>query len=65
MARRRISNALRVRVQHDDGFQPGMHDLEVTYPDKLSAAVEVTAAADAQSIELWNLVKGGDRWQGR
>jgi hypothetical protein len=46
----------------DDGSRPGMHDLEVIYPDGGSAAVEVTAAADRDSIEFWNLANGQGRW---
>lgn len=49
--------------QHDDGSRPGMHDLDIDLPDGTVAAVEVTAAADPASIELWNIVNGGDdRW---
>lgn len=49
--------------QYDDGSQPGMYDLDVTYQDGRRAAVEVTAAADAASIELWNIVNGKPgRW---
>lgn len=43
--------------QHDDGSQPGMYDLKVTYPGGSVGAVEVTAAADAQQLELWRLVR--------
>ena len=50
-------------VHHDDGSEPGMHDLEISYVDHPSGAVEVTAAADAESIELWNLVNSGGRWK--
>lgn len=50
-------------TQYDDGSQPGMHDLNVLDPrGDVMAAVEVTAAADAASIELWNIVNGGDTW---
>jgi hypothetical protein len=35
-----------------------MHDLEIVYPGRPPAAVEVTAAADAQLIELWNVING-------
>lgn len=50
-------------VQHDDGSQDGMYDLRVVRPGLPPAAVEVTAAADADSIELWRLVNGRDeRW---
>lgn len=49
--------------QHDDGSQPGMHDLNIMALDGTSAAVEITAAADADSIQLWKLVNGRDeRW---
>lgn len=49
--------------QYDDGSQPGMHDLNIIAVDGTSAAVEVTAAADADSIQLWKLVNGrDDRW---
>jgi len=49
--------------QHDDGSQAGMHDLDILYTDGRSAAVEVTAAADADCIELWKLVTGAEeRW---
>lgn len=49
--------------RHDDGLLPGMFDLEINYPDGRRGAVEVTAAADAPAIELWNLVNGVDeRW---
>jgi hypothetical protein len=49
---------------HDDNSQNGMFDLEIAEPDGTPyAAVEVTAAADADSIELWKLVNGNDeRW---
>jgi hypothetical protein len=48
--------------QHDDGSAPGMHDLEIVYPDGHRGAVEVTAAGDAESIELWSLINGRGRW---
>ncbi len=59
-----ITAALRYPVrQHDDGSRPGMHDLDVDLPDGRAAAVEVTAAADPASIELWKLVNDRDeRW---
>jgi hypothetical protein len=41
-----------------------MYDLDILHPDREPAALEVTAAADAQSIELWNLMKPVEgRWQ--
>ena len=62
-AREIIAYALRVPVvQHDDGTVEGMHDLDVLYPDRPCAAVEVTTAADGESIALWNLLNGGGRW---
>lgn len=40
-----------------------MFDLEILYRDRPPGAVEVTAAADAESIELWNTINGdSDRW---
>ncbi len=49
--------------QHDDGSQPGMFDLTVDLADGGTAAVEVTSAADPQSIALWKLVNADDdRW---
>lgn len=50
-------------VQHDDGSRPRMHDLSIVYDGRSAAAVEVTAAADAASIELWNIMNSGGRWQ--
>jgi hypothetical protein len=63
-ARRCVRLALgRVHVSHhDDGSSPGMHDIEIVHPDGRRGAVEVTAAADRESIELWNLINGGGRW---
>ena len=43
--------------QHDDGSEPSMYDLTITYPDGHLGAVEVTAAVDAQPLELWKLVR--------
>lgn len=59
-----IVATLGLRVeQHDDGSRPGMHDLNILAADGTSAAVEVTAAADPDSIRLWKLVNGRDeRW---
>lgn len=49
--------------QHDDGSRPSMYDLDLARGDVPFAACEVTAAADAESIELWNLINGSDeRW---
>lgn len=47
-------------VQHDDGSRDGMHDLDIIYKDGSIAAMEVTAAADAETIELWQKLNGGD-----
>jgi hypothetical protein len=41
-------------VQHDDGSRPRMYDLDLVRESAVFAACEVTAAADAESIELWN-----------
>ena len=62
-ARRMMTHALGVPVlQHDDGSLVRMHDLDVVY-DGESAAVEVTSAADGESIALWNLMNGrNERW---
>lgn len=44
-------------------YRDGMHDLDILVPGGSTAAVEVTAAADADSIQLWRLVNGRDeRW---
>jgi len=40
-----------------------MFDFQIVYEDRAAGAVEVTAASDSGSIELWNLVNGKDeRW---
>ncbi|UOY02451.1 hypothetical protein [Blastococcus sp. PRF04-17] len=63
-ARALMESVLGVPVkQHDDGSLGGMHDLAIQYPDRPAAAVEVTAAADRASVELWHLVNGAsERW---
>jgi hypothetical protein len=64
-ARRCVSRALcDVDVRHhDDGTRPAMHDLDILYSGGTTGAVEITAAADADCVELWNLINGGDdRW---
>ncbi|MEO7803425.1 MAG: hypothetical protein ABIS18_03055 [Actinomycetota bacterium] len=63
-ARRVIEADLGLTVrQHDDGSVAAMHDLDIIRGDEKAAAVEVTAAADAESIEWWNLANGTDgRW---
>jgi hypothetical protein len=60
-----IAATVGLRVeQHDDGSRPGMHDLNIMTADGAClAAVEVVAAADPDSIQLWKLVNGRDeRW---
>ncbi len=59
-----IHKALDVPVeQHDDGSRMGMHDLDIVHAGRSRAAVEVTAAADGDSIALWKLMNGRDgRW---
>jgi hypothetical protein len=50
--------------QHDDGSQPSMYDLKITYPDGVTAAVEITAAMDEQQIRVRKSTKGhATRWQ--
>src|SRR5256714_6551180 len=58
-----LERALGVPVkQHDDGSEPGMYDLDIVYPDRPFAALEITAAADSDSIELWRVMNDGERW---
>jgi hypothetical protein len=60
-AREIISRTLSVPVeQHDDGSRDGMHDLWIARHDGPPAAVEVTAAADQESMKLWKLVNSGE-----
>lgn len=48
---------------NDDGSRPAMHDLDLYRGSSRIGVCEVTAAADSQTIELWNLVNGGtDVW---
>jgi hypothetical protein len=62
-ARQMLSSALDAPVvQHDDGSAPSMYDLRVDYLDRPPAAVEVTSAADGETIALWNLMNGNGRW---
>jgi hypothetical protein len=49
-------------VVHDDNSQPGMYDLSISYPNGAPGAVEVTAAADPDSIALGKFVYDGERW---
>ena len=59
-ARDVISLTLSLPVeQHDDNSSNRMHDLWIRHGDGPPAAVEVTAAADEESIKLWKLVKSG------
>lgn len=59
-----VARTLRAVVrQHDDQSRDAMYDLSIEYPSGDCAAMEVTAAADGESIALWNLVNGTDeRW---
>lgn len=62
-ARDIIRQTLSVPVeQHDDNSQDGMHDLWIVYSDRPAAAVEVTAAADPESVELSKLINTKERW---
>jgi hypothetical protein len=50
--------------QHDDGSQPSMYDLRITYTDGVVAAVEITAAMDEQQIRVRKSTQGRTtRWQ--
>jgi len=61
-ARHLIAAELGVPVeQHDDGSEPGMHDLDIMFENGRGAA-EVTAAADGESIALYRLMSDGKRW---
>jgi hypothetical protein len=62
-ARAIISAELGLPVEiHDDGSSPGMYDLRID-PKGRSGAVEVTACADPESTETWNLMNGrGEVW---
>jgi hypothetical protein len=59
-----MTRALGVPVdQHDDGSEDSMHDLSIRYEDGSAGAVEITAAADGESIALWKLMNNRDeRW---
>ncbi|MFI5849361.1 hypothetical protein ACIA8B_14830 [Micromonospora chalcea] len=48
--------------QHDDGSKPGMHDLDLIRTGRQFGAVEITSAADPESIPLWKLINKGQRW---
>jgi hypothetical protein len=61
-ARAVATKALAVSVeQYDDNSQDGMHDLWIAYPNRPWGAMEVTLAADPESIELFGLMDGGRR----
>jgi hypothetical protein len=62
-ARAIISAELGLPVEdHDDGSSPGMYDLTID-PQGRRGAVEVTACADPESTETWNLMNGrADVW---
>jgi len=63
LAARCIKAELGVDVEvHDDGSAPSMYDLNILFPDRAPGAVEVTAAADQESIQLGKLVYDGERW---
>lgn len=48
---------------HDDGSQDGMFDLVLRSTEGPYGAVEITAAADPESIQAWKLVNGdGGPW---
>jgi hypothetical protein len=49
-------------VAHDDNSAPSMYDLRIQYTDRAPGAVEVTAAADPDSIALGRFVYDGERW---
>jgi hypothetical protein len=49
-------------VRHDDGSTAGMYDLTID-PKGRKGAVEVTACADPESTETWNLMNSrGEAW---
>jgi hypothetical protein len=58
-----ISAELGLPVEmHDDGSSPGMYDLRIDSKGGWGA-VEVTACADPESTETWNLMNGrGEVW---
>ncbi|HEX4754877.1 MAG TPA: hypothetical protein VH661_03875, partial [Candidatus Dormibacteraeota bacterium] len=60
-----VAQELSVGVeQHDNGSQPGMFDLLIRYRSGRCGALEVTAAAASDSIELWKLMNSKSaRWQ--
>lgn len=49
---------------HDDGTRNSMYDLNLARDGAVFGACEVTAAADQQCIEFWNVLnKNNGRWQ--
>lgn len=57
-----LQGVLRVPVQeHDDGSRPGMYHLDVQYPDRSPAAVEIVAAADQEAMAFSRT--RAERWQ--
>jgi hypothetical protein len=39
--------------RHDDGSEPSMYDLTLTWPDKREAAMEVTRSTDRSLMTVW------------
>lgn len=57
-----LAQAVGVPVeQNDDGSKPGMHDLRFVRAGAREA-VEVTAAANRDAMQLWDFLESGDRW---
>lgn len=49
-------------TQHDDGSSNAMHDLDVWVAGARVGAVEISAAVDAQALQLWRLVATPGQW---
>lgn len=48
---------------HDDGTQPGMHDLDLVRGAERFGAVDITAVVDREATELSKLLnRSGQRW---
>lgn len=63
LAARCISSELGLDVDaHDDNSEPSMYDLNIRYPGRSPGAVEVTAAADPDSIALGRSIYDRERW---
>ncbi len=61
LAARCIGAELRAEIElNDDRSAPGMYDLRIVYADRGPAAVEVTAVADQDAIQLAKLVYDSD-----